>query len=543
MPSFILKTRLAPWLASLIVAAAQAQPIPSLTELEAAGAVIGEIVVETHNIFDLDDPHESSFLYRAANALHIKTRPWLIRRSLLFKTGDRVSLRLIEETERLMRANSTVYDVEIRPTRYHDGVVDLEVRTRDTWTLQPGLRVRRAGGKNSGGFALKESNLAGTGTAFGLERSSTVDRTGTVLQLSNDHLFDGWTRIAGERATFDDGASASLSVTRPFYALDSRRAGGASAARFDRIDSIYSAGNVVGQYRHRQETADVFGGWSRGLIGGWTQRYSVGLSHQTDSYEFEAGRPAPAVLPVERTLAGPFVRYEALEDDFVLLRNRERIQRPEYFAMGFQSSVQLGRSLAAFGSTDQPWQLSASLSKGLRVPGGHELLTQAAYSAQYGSSATSDTRALGSSVRYYAPQGPNMLLLVAASADGVKSPNAADYLLLGGDNGLRGYPLRYQRGAQRALLNVEERVYTDWYPLRIFRVGGAVFYDLGRAWGGPLATTDNTGWLSNAGIGLRILSARASFGSVLHIDFAFPLHNTDPAIKPAQFLVTTSKTF
>src|SRR5439155_196700 len=344
-------------------------------------------------------------------------------------------LRLIEETERLMRANSTVYDVEIRPTRYHDGVVDLEVRTRDTWTLQPGLRVRRAGGKNSGGFALKESNLAGTGTAFGLERSSTVDRTGTVLQLSNDHLFDGWTRIAGERATFDDGASASLSVTRPFYALDTRRAGGASAARFDRIDSIYSAGNVVGQYRHRQETADVFGGWSRGLIGGWTQRYSVGLSHQTDSYEFEAGRPAPAELPVERTLAGPFVRYEALEDDFVLLRNRERIQRPEYFAMGFQSS------------------------------------------------------------------------------------------------------------AQRALLNVEERVYTDWYPLRIFRVGGAVFYDLGRAWGGPLATTDNTGWLSNAGVGLRILSARASFGSVLHIDFAFPLHNTDPAIKPAQFLVTTSKTF
>jgi hemolysin activation/secretion protein len=210
--------------------------------------------------------------------------------------------------------------------------------------------------------------------------------------------------------------------------------------------------------------------------------------------------------------------------------------------MGFQSSVQLGRSLAAFGSTDQPWQLSAALSKGFR-PGGRELLTQASYSAQHGSSATSDVRSLGSSVRYYAPQGSNLLLLVAASADGVKSPNAADQLLLGGDNGLRGYPLRYQRGAHRALLNVEERVYSDWYPLRIFRVGGAVFYDLGRAWGGPLATTANTGWLSNVGVGLRILSARASFGSVLHIDFAFPLHNTDPGIKPAQFLVTTSKTF
>ena len=538
-----MKPRLAAWLLPLIAAAAQAQPIPSLTELEAAGAVIGEIVVDTHNIFDLDDPQESSFPYRAANALHVTTRPSLIRRLLLFKSGERVSVRLIEETERLIRSNSSVYEVAITPSAYHDGVVDLAVRTRDTWTLQPGLRVRRAGGKNSGGFALKESNLAGTGTAFGLERTTTVDRTGTVLQLSNDHLFDGWTRVAGERATFDDGSSASLAVTRPFYALDTRRAGGASVARFDRLDSIYSAGNVVGQYRHRQETAEAFAGWSRGLIGGWAHRYSAGLTHQTDSYEFEAGRPAPAELPVERTLAGPYLRYEVVEDDFVLLRNRERIQRPEYFAMGFQSSVQLGRSLAAFGATDQPWQLSSSLSKGFRIPGGHELLTQAAYSAQYGSSATSDTQGLGSSARYYAPQGPNMLLLIAASADGVRSPNAADYLLLGGDNGLRGYPLRYQRGAHRVLLNVEERIYTDWYPFRILRVGGAVFYDLGRAWGGPLATTDNTGWLSNAGIGLRILSARASFGSVLHIDFAFPLHNTDPAIKPAQFLVTTSKTF
>jgi hemolysin activation/secretion protein len=211
--------------------------------------------------------------------------------------------------------------------------------------------------------------------------------------------------------------------------------------------------------------------------------------------------------------------------------------------MGLQSSFQIGHSLAAFGATDQPWQLAASFSKGLRIRGGNELLAQAQYSAQYGSSTTSDVRGLGSSVRYYSPQGPNNLLLVAASAEGVQSPNEADQLLLGGDNGLRGYPLRYQRGAHRVLLNVEERFYTDWYPLRVFRVGGAVFYDLGRAWGGPLASSENTGWLRNVGVGLRILSARASFGNVLHIDFAFPLHKTDPNIKAAQFLVTTSKTF
>jgi hypothetical protein len=95
------------YLAIALPAAAQSE-VPSFAELEAAGAVIGEIRVETHNIFDLSDPHESGIAYRAANALHIKTRPELIRRSLLFKSGDRVSVRLIEETERVIRTTSTV---------------------------------------------------------------------------------------------------------------------------------------------------------------------------------------------------------------------------------------------------------------------------------------------------------------------------------------------------------------------------------------------------------------------------------------------------
>jgi len=110
---------------------------------------------------------------------------------------------------------------------------------------------------------------------------------------------------------------------------------------------------------------------------------------------------------------------------------------------------------------------------------------------------------------------------------------------LGGDNGLRGYPLRYQSGDRRALLTLEERIYTDWYPFRLFRVGGAVFFDVGRAWGGENANTNtvNPGWLSDVGFGLRILSARSAFGNVWHADVAFPL-NPDSNIESVQFLFT-----
>src|SRR5689334_19541451 len=105
--------RLLAWLlAGLAPLAAAAQDkLPSFDELEQDGALIGEIRVETEDVFDLSDPHENKYLYRLANRLHVTTRPWLIRRLLLFKTGDQVSHRVINETERVIRASASVYDV------------------------------------------------------------------------------------------------------------------------------------------------------------------------------------------------------------------------------------------------------------------------------------------------------------------------------------------------------------------------------------------------------------------------------------------------
>lgn len=542
MPSPPRRYRWLAWLGIALSAPAAAQTdVPSFAELEAAGAVIGEIRIDTRNIFDLGDPHESGIAYRAANALHAKTRPELIRRSLLFKSGDRVSVRLIEETERLIRATSTVYDVTIRPSRYGEGVVDLDVVTRDTWTLQPGLKLRHEGGKTSGAVNIKETNLAGTGTTLGFERSSTVDRNGTSFELGHDHLFDGWTAASLERSRFNDGSSESLSLARPFYALDTRWAATASETKFNRLDSLYSAGDIVAKYRHRQEAVEFSGGVSRGLVDGWVQRYSAGLSYQSDTYLLEPGEAAPPSVPPDATRAAPFLRYEVIEDDYLPVMDRERIRRPEYFAMGLHSQVQVGRALSVLGSTDQPWLLNASLSKGFRLPAGQQLLASGAYTNQYGST-IGDVRTFSANMRWFVPQSGSYLLYLSASTDLVRSPNIADELLLGGDSGLRGYPLRYQRGTHRQLFSVEERYYTDWYPLRLFRVGFAVYYDVGRAWDSQLGNPNN-GWLNDVGIGLRVLSARSSFGNILHVDLAFPVHRTDSNIKTRQLLVMTAKTF
>jgi hypothetical protein len=519
----------------------QDKPIPSFAELEAAGAKIGAIRIANQDIFDLDDPKENNALFRLANKLHIQTRPGVIERSLLLKTGEPLSVRLIDETERLLRANRYLYDVSIRPIAYQDGVADIEVLTRDTWSLDAGFSVGRAGGANSSRFSVREYNLLGTGVYVSFGRTNTVDRSGNEFQIQHNHAFDGWTALRYSQADNNDGKRREASVQRPFYALDSRWAAGASASKDDRVDAVYAAGVIASQYRHRLNLAEAFGGWSEGLISGWTQRYSLGLTARSDAYRLEPGRVAPMQLPSDQKIVAPFFRYEVVEDDFEKLRNRNQMGRPEFFALGFASTLQLGRALKSFGSSEDLWLYSGSVSNGFSPAPEHELLASASLSGQYGGNGV-QRQLLSAAARYYLPLNKRILLYGAVSGDRLTKPDPSDLLTLGGDNGLRGYPLRYQTGEQRALITLEARAFTDPYLFRLFRIGGAAFLDAGRAWGGVSPNPVNAGWLTNVGFGLRIFSVRSAFGNVLHADVAFPL-NRDPSIKSVQFLLKTKTSF
>ena len=542
MPRFLAAATFA--IGALLQAGASAQApatAPSWAELEAAGARVGEVRVVARQIFDTEDPKESYLLFKWANALHIQTRPEVIARQVLFKTGDLVSERVIEETERVLRANRYLYDVQFHPVVQPGGVVDIEVLTRDTWSLDVGASVGRAGGANSSGVHLREYNLLGTGTMVNLGRSNDVDRSGTELLFANERIFGSSVSASLSHAINSDGRRDAVSVTRPFFALDERWAAGATASNDDRIDAIYNAGVVQSQYRHREDRRDVFGGWSPGLQGGWVQRYSVGLFSEDDAYAPEPGLTAPAQMPVDDKLVGPYIRLQVVEDRFEKEQNRNLIGRPEFFALGMDASVQLGRALTGMGSTRDAWLYSANVSRGFEPVYSHRLMAEAAVSGRYAQGQIQNQH-LGAQSQYYLPQSPRRLFYASIAGDTLTRPDPGETLELGGDNGLRGYPLRYQSGTRRALFTIEERFYTDLYVWQLFRIGGAAFFDTGRAWGGDNTNTQNPGWLSDAGIGLRIVSARTALSNVLHIDLAYAL-NATADIKKVQIVVKSRTSF
>lgn len=521
--------------------ASVAVTLPTLAELEGMGAVIGEVRVITQDIFDTDDPAEDKLPFRLANALHIRTRTSVVRDALLFKSGDRVSVRAFDETERALRSTRYLYDVKFAVIAVRDKVADIEVSTRDTWTLDLGGSFGRAGGANSTRVGLKEYNLLGTGTIVSFGRSRNVDRSGTLFTFSNGNILGSRAAFNLSHAVNSDGRGDAVSLVRPFYALDSTWAAGASASREDRLDAVYTAGAISSQYRHDARRAELFGGWSAGLVDGWVRRWTAGVELRQDRYAPEPGIAAPGVLPTDEKLVTPFVGYELIEDRFGREVNRNQIGRPEFFALGLKAKVRLGWASTGLGSTRDTLLYAASLSRGFEPASGQILLASAEVVGRFAQSQVQRQR-LGLQAQWLVPHHGRWVFYASAGGDLLTRPAPAESLLLGGEEGLRGYPLRYQSGTRRALLTLEERYFTDLFVWRLFRLGGAAFVDVGRAWGGADINALNRGWLSDVGFGLRIANSRAAFGNVLHIDLAFPL-NATPDIKRTQLLVKTKFSF
>ncbi len=514
--------------------------VPTDEELEAAGAVIGKVVIDNQNIFDLDNPKDNTKLFRLADRLHPVTRASVIRRQLLFKPGERFSRRLIEESERILRGDNYFYDAWIRAIDYKDGKVDLRVTTRDVWTLNPGFNFGRSGGQNSVGVQLEEINLAGTGTDLKLSHSSNVDRTSNQIETRSNHAFGSWVAYDANYANLSDGRLRELTVQQPFYSLETRWALGGYVIADEQTDSLWDRSQVIDKFQDQHNGASLFGGWSTGLRNGWVQRVTTGLTYDEHRFAPVSTWTGVPVVPEDRRFAYPWVQYDLIQDDYLKLFNHDQIARTEDFYIGTSASVRVGWAQRAFGSSSDATIFQGSASRGF-LEGGSTLLLATDFAGRY-SGGTLQNTIVDGSVRYYVEQSKNWLFFTTLSGTKGWHLDLDDQILLGGDNGLRGYPLRYQDGTARALFTVEQRYFTDWYPFRLFRVGGAIFFDAGRVWGEVPLAQPNLGLLTDAGFGLRFGNARSALGNVVHVDLAFPFRG-DATIKRVQLLIQTEQRF
>ncbi len=515
--------------------------LPSDEQMVADGAVIERIDFDIRQIFDESDRREDNNLYRLANRLHIRTKVSTVRAQLLFREGDRYDPQKLEETERNLRRLRPFYDARVVPVKYADGKVTVKVITKDVWTLSPGISFGRSGGTNASRFELEDTNLLGLGKKIQFSHGSNVDRTTNEIEYDDPNLFGSRWTLGALYADADDGSDRSIAVGQPFYSLDTPWSVTLKARQFDRTVSRYNRGVIGDQFRRDEDYYELSGGVSNGLINGWTKRWVGGVRFDRNRFaQIDTLTPA-AILPPDRTTAYPYVGVNLIEDDYRKVGDLNQIGRTEDLYFGTQVGLELGFNTKALDASRNGLIVNANVLKGFQLNPVNQLFLTSTFTSRW-EGGQARNLILDGTASYYWRWRSDRVLYVFLGGTTTHALDPENQLMIGGDSGLRGYPLRYEAGTSRALLTIEQRFYTEWYPFRLARFGAAIFADVGRTWGREPVGDSNPGMLSDIGFGLRFGNTRSGLGNVLHIDFAYPLNN-DPGIKKFQVLVGTKQSF
>jgi Surface antigen variable number repeat len=477
---------------------------------------IGTITIRTLDIFDAEES-AAGWAYRAANALHASTRESFIQRLLLFQEGDPFDPEALAETERNLRALGLFKSVSVTASPPHDGLVDVEVTTQDTWTLQIKLLVGRDGGQMRQGVALGERNLLGTGRQLAVALGSDSDRAFRSVELYDPHL---WTTYGGAHLLYSDrsdGHARVAELDRPFYSIRTPWAAAAGVSDVSREQSLYHGGEETSRFR--LDTQRYFARYAIALRPGGTRalRLGVGLDWQEDRFGAVPGHDGEA-LPADRRFRYVFLELEAIRSDFLTWNYVNRDLREEDFNLGGRIALTWGISPAAFGAPRTSQIVRLQVEKGARLGPSAFLLGSFSGETRL-EDRPRNTIVSGQLlfVRRFATTLPQTFLARLEATAGWNLDGDVQFFA-DGATGLRAYPLHAFEGNRRVILNLEHRIFSARELFRLVSPGLALFVDAGTAVppGEPLRLSR---FKVDAGIGLRFAIARAS--TVFRVDAAY----------------------
>lgn len=488
------------------------------------GRIVRSVEIDAREIFDPVPPGPLSGFYALANRLHVRTRESTIRSALVLRPGDLWTRERRAESERLLRGFVFLQpdSVWARAAPGSPDSVDVRVATHDHWTTSPEVNMESGGGERFGSFALTERNLLGLGisvTAVYREEPIGISRFVAVddAAIAGSHWRGRF--VAGNG---DAGKTNSARIGLPFWADAAPLTLGAAWRRDVSRAYLFESDREAARVPLREENSEVWWGIGRRAADGTVQRFVAtfrALDHRLGASELEPGSPAefgggPEELRLRR-LEGEMTLWRPR---FIVRRGVDFMDRDEDFDLGRFLRVGVGVAPRAFGSdADEGWL-------GGRVGAGAD-----AGAAGFGfASAELSTRVrsglreslAGVRARWVQQPRPSLALVAAVSgAAGRRMPREFQ-LRAGALSGLRGFPVNELAGTQLWRGNAEVRWTAKRNVLQLVTLGGALFWDSGRAYGPGSA---GESWHHDAGLGLRISLPHSALNAVARFDLAWAI--------------------
>lgn len=494
------------------------------------GARIARIRIVRRPIFDLSDPEQDNFFYRTLNTLNTPTWESALRAQLVFSEGDLYAPGLIAESERVLRQREYLTAAWVGVTRVCGDEVEVSVLARDTWTLFPSVGGSRSGGENTTNTGLSDPNFLGSGKSVGVAYTKDPDRTETSINYDDPNVLGSHWQTGFSYDKRSDGRGRSAYLERPFYSEWADWRFGLSGEDDVREESRFVGAEAIADYRRSQEFMSIDVGWR--LAERDERQWRLLAGYRYDALEFERlpDEPELDLLPENRTLSYPWVGFDYRENRFREMTNLTQLQRVEDVRDGIVWRTELGYSSPGLGATEDRVVLNMEFQDALLATETNYARYELSQSGNYRLDENRIENLQGTLNLEYFHGGsvPWNSWYTTLSLTAAHNLTADEQLLIGGETGLRGYPSDYQQGNRRALWTLERRYFPDWHPFKLFRLGGVLFTDVGRAWfddgrnNGP-----DSGVLKDVGFGLRLASSRIEVQRMLHLDFAFPLEGDD----------------
>lgn len=503
--------------ASECIVVSPEQPLPAGKDW-----TIAAIELQRNDIFDLNKKHVVWFHY-LANDYHVITSDQTIRDDLLFQTGQRLDPSLLSESERLLRSRRYLRDAEVKVSQYcpNDNTVVVKVSSWDNWSLLPKISLGHEGGETKTNLGFAEDNLLGTGNQLMLEYFSDSERSGYKTRFLSPNVFGSYWQMAVQYADNSDGETYQFRLNKPFHQLSSERAFGFEIFKDIKDISEYQRGDVYNEYQSKVQYLSLDTGWKLSQHDNQVQRLSVGVT--LDDRHFNANEFSTLPPPQDRDLSQVWLGYEWFESDYQKLHNFFLFNKVEDINFGWQFSARLAALSTRLGAYSAGMQYQLSLDKTWAVGNANWLVLNANLNL-LDTTLLPTKHLVHTQLRYIKHLSDNQVWLNQLTIALGDNLFRDERIAIGGDEGMRAFPLYYQTGDKAVIASSEYRYITPWHVYQLFDVAIAAFVDAGRAWDNPdQQIAMDQGRLYGYGIGLRLLPSHASRGSIISIDLAKPV--------------------
>jgi hypothetical protein len=507
----------------LILLASSPQTNASWEALEARQVVIAGVEIVVNDVFDVSNPAENFWFGRLANSAHVETRQRVIARELLFVAGQPVDAQRVHETERNLRRLAFIRDARIVPVRLDDATVSARVEVDDAWSLNGNVDVSQTGGNLAWSARADEMNLLGTGKRLFYEHEENIERSANEIGYIDPQLFGSRWVLSAAYGDLSDGSTRVLAAERPYFSIDTPYAVGGFATSSERLLTQYNHGDAVHVTPVRRSAATLSASAAYRVRD--RTAFRVGMSFRADESEYdEPVVIVPGALPPPdtstRRVRGLSATWNMVQDRSTTFRNFARIGRTEDYNLGWTLSGSAGYFATSLGSTTGAPFGDTTLRKGWSFEDRTLMVVDAWARGRLEGDGWRDAGGRAALTMYH--RGPAGQTLAAQfTAVSSTRPDLADWLYLGGRDGLRGYVDHYLAGDRRLTFSLEDRIITTWRPLGLLQAGFVAYVDAG-----AIRRADTGRWsrtYANIGAGLRFGVLKSGGGNLLLVSVATPL--------------------